>query len=58
MFETPVSLRASNTVIDALHLMGKRPHGAVVVVDDAGAVAGVVRAADFEGRTASRRWPP
>ena len=50
MFETPVSLRASNTVIDALHLMGKRPHGAVVVVDDAGAVAGVVRAADFEGQ--------
>jgi len=50
VFETPVSLRASNTVIDALHLMGKRPHGAVVVVDDAGAVAGVVRAADFEGQ--------
>ncbi|MEQ4518534.1 GuaB1 family IMP dehydrogenase-related protein [Pseudarthrobacter sp. B907] len=50
VFETPVSLRASNTVIDALHLMGKRPHGAAVVVDDAGAVAGVVRAADFEGQ--------
>lgn len=50
VFETPVSLRESNTVIDALHLMGKRPHGAVVVVDDAGAVAGVVRAADFEGQ--------
>ncbi len=50
VFETPVSLRASNTVIDALHLMGKRPHGAVVVLDDAGAVAGVVRAADFEGQ--------
>ena len=50
VFETPVSLRASNTVIDALHLMGKRPHGAVVVVDDDGAVAGVVRAADFEGQ--------
>jgi IMP dehydrogenase len=50
VFETPVSLRASNTVIDAVHLMGKRPHGAVVVVDDAGAVAGVVRAADFEGQ--------
>lgn len=50
VFETPVSLKSSNTVIDALHLMGKRPHGAVVVVDDAGAVAGVVRAADFEGQ--------
>ncbi|MDQ0755810.1 GuaB1 family IMP dehydrogenase-related protein [Arthrobacter sp. B3I4] len=50
VFETPVSLGASNTVIDALHLMGKRPHGAVVVLDDAGAVAGVVRAADCEGQ--------
>ena len=49
-FETPVSLLASETVIDALHLMGKRPHGAVVVVDDAGKVAGVVRAADCEGQ--------
>jgi IMP dehydrogenase len=37
-------------VIDALHLMGKRPHGAVVVVDAAGAVTGVVRAADCEGQ--------
>lgn len=50
VFETPVSLRDSDTVIDALHLMGKRPHGAVVVVDDAGAVVGVVRAADCEGQ--------
>ncbi|WP_445153944.1 GuaB1 family IMP dehydrogenase-related protein [Arthrobacter sp. Hor0625] len=50
VFETPVSLHASNTVIDALHLMGKRPHGAVVVLDDGGAVAGIVRAADFEGQ--------
>ena len=30
--------------------MGKRPHGAVVVADDAGAVVGVVRAADCEGQ--------
>lgn len=50
VFETPVSLLASETVIDALHLMGKRPHGAVVVVDHAGKVAGVVRAADCEGQ--------
>ncbi|KRE79998.1 GuaB1 family IMP dehydrogenase-related protein [Arthrobacter sp. Soil763] len=50
LFETPVSLHSSNTVVDALHLMGKRPHGAVVVLDDGGAVAGVVRAADFEGQ--------
>jgi IMP dehydrogenase len=50
VFETPVRLGSSNTVIDALHLMGKRPHGAVVVVDDAGAVAGVVRVVDCEGQ--------
>jgi IMP dehydrogenase len=50
ILETPVSLAPSNTVIDALHLMGKRPHGAVVVVDGSGAVTGVVRAADFEGQ--------
>ncbi|MFF1382843.1 GuaB1 family IMP dehydrogenase-related protein [Arthrobacter sp. NPDC058288] len=49
-FETPVSLLASETVIDALHLMGKRPHGAVAVMDDDGKVAGVVRAADCEGQ--------
>jgi IMP dehydrogenase len=50
VLETPVSLLASETVIDALHLMGKRPHGAVAVVDDAGKVVGVVRAADCEGQ--------
>ncbi|MFS0717080.1 GuaB1 family IMP dehydrogenase-related protein [Arthrobacter sp. 1P04PC] len=50
VFETPVRLSTTDTVIDALHLIGKRPHGAAVVVDDAGAVAGVVRAADFEGQ--------
>lgn len=50
ILETPVSLAPSNTVIDALHLMGKRPHGAVVVVDESGAVTGVARAADFEGQ--------
>lgn len=50
VLETPVSLTPADTVIDALHLMGKRPHGAVVVVDEAGAVAGVVRAADCEGQ--------
>ncbi len=50
ILETPVTLSPAHTVIDALHLIGKRPHGAVVVVDDAGGVAGVVRAADCEGR--------
>ena len=50
LLETPVTLSPADTVIDALHLMGKRPHGAVMVVDDAGAVTGVVRAADCEGQ--------
>ncbi|MGY2745784.1 GMP reductase [Arthrobacter sp. UYCu723] len=50
VLETPVTLSPADTVIDALHLMGKRPHGAVTVVDEAGAVAGVIRAADCEGQ--------
>ncbi|MEO3933801.1 GuaB1 family IMP dehydrogenase-related protein [Micrococcaceae bacterium Sec7.4] len=50
VLETPVTLSPASTVIDALHLMGKRPHGAVMVVDDAGAVAGIVRSADCEGQ--------
>ena len=50
VLETPVTLSPADTVIDALHLMGKRPHGAVMVVDDAGAVTGIVRAADCEGQ--------
>jgi IMP dehydrogenase len=50
VLETPVTLSPAGTVIDALHLMGKRPHGAVVVVDDSGAVSGVVRAGDCEGQ--------
>lgn len=50
VLETPVTLSPADTVIDALHLMGKRPHGAVVVVDDSGAVSGIVRAADCEGQ--------
>ncbi|WP_426996270.1 GuaB1 family IMP dehydrogenase-related protein [Pseudarthrobacter sp. N5] len=50
VFETPVTLSPSHTVIDAIHLMGKRPHGAVVVVGSDGAVAGIIRAADCEGQ--------
>ena len=50
VLETPVTLSPSDTVIDALHLMGKRPHGAVMVVENSGAVTGIVRAADCEGQ--------
>ncbi len=49
VFETPLKLTAGSTVIDALHLMDKRSHGAVAVVDDAGKCVGVVRAEDCEG---------
>ncbi|THJ66162.1 GuaB1 family IMP dehydrogenase-related protein [Arthrobacter echini] len=49
IFETPLSLGPSHTVIDALHLMSKRAHGAVLVVDDAGRCIGLVGAADCEG---------
>ncbi|HSO92134.1 MAG TPA: GuaB1 family IMP dehydrogenase-related protein [Arthrobacter sp.] len=50
VLETPVTLSPADTVIDALHLMGKRPHGAILVVEDSGAVTGIVRAADCEGQ--------
>jgi IMP dehydrogenase len=49
VFETPLKLTAGSTVIDALHLMDKRSHGAVAVVDDDGKCVGVVRAEDCEG---------
>ena len=49
IFETPLKLQPGNTVIDALHLINKRAHGAVMVVDDANRCVGVVRAADCDG---------
>ena len=49
VFETPLKLQPGNTVIDALHLINKRAHGSVMVVDDANRCVGMVRAADCEG---------
>ena len=49
LFETPVTLSAGDTVIDALHLIDKRAHGAVVVTAPDGTFQGVVSAADCEG---------
>ena len=37
VLETALTLRPSDTVTDALHLVPKRSHGGVVVVDDDGA---------------------
>jgi IMP dehydrogenase len=45
-FETPVVLGAEDTVHDALGVMHKRPHGAVVVCGPDRAYRGVVLAAD------------
>ncbi|NKX54523.1 GMP reductase [Arthrobacter mobilis] len=49
VYETPLRLRPDNTVIDALHLMAKRSHGAVVVVDGGQRCLGEVSARDCEG---------
>lgn len=48
VFETPVTLPRQATVKDALNLLSKRAHGAVVVVDG-DRPAGVVTAADCRG---------
>jgi IMP dehydrogenase len=47
IFETPLTLRPEDTVHDALHLLPKRAHGAVVVVDGADRPVGVVTEADY-----------
>jgi IMP dehydrogenase len=44
--DTPITLRPSDTVGEALNLLPKRAHGAVVVVDDEGRPVGVVTEAD------------
>lgn len=48
LFETPLIMAPTDIVVDAVHLLPKRAHNAVVVVDN-GAFAGVVRGADCEG---------
>ncbi len=48
LYETPLLMRAGDTVIDAVHLMNKRPHNAVVVQNGRDFV-GVVRGVDCEG---------
>lgn len=48
LYETPLLMSAADIVIDAVHLMGKRSHNAVVVVEG-NRFVGVVRGADCEG---------
>ena len=49
VLDTALTLRPSDTVTDALHLVPKRSHGGVVVVDAQGAPVGVVSASDCQG---------
>ena len=49
VYETPITLAPSNTIADALGLIHKRAHGAVVVVDDGGRPLGVFTEQDAAG---------
>jgi IMP dehydrogenase len=46
VLETPLTLAPTETVLDALHLIPKRAHGAVVVVDAARRPVGIVTTQD------------
>jgi IMP dehydrogenase len=47
--DTAITLRPTDTVGDAIHLLPKRAHGAVIVVDDQRRPVGVVTEADAVG---------
>ncbi|WP_341729009.1 GuaB1 family IMP dehydrogenase-related protein [Brooklawnia sp.] len=49
LFETPVTVTASTTVGEALNLMPKRAHGAVVVIDENRVPLGLVTQSDTAG---------
>ncbi len=49
VLETALTVRPGDTVTDALHLIPKRSHGAVVVLGGQGQPLGVVTAADCHG---------
>ena len=49
VFETPITLPPNATIAEALTLIHKRAHGAVVVVDDDGHPVGVFTEKDQEG---------
>jgi len=48
--DTAITLRPTDTVGDAIHLLPKRSHGAAIVVDDEMRPLGVVAEADTEGQ--------
>ena len=49
VLDSPLTLGPDDTVLDALHLLPKRAHGALVVVDDQQRPAGVVTETDCHG---------
>ncbi|MDR8020184.1 GMP reductase [Nesterenkonia aerolata] len=49
VFETALRVAPGDTLLDVLHLLDKRSHPAVCVVDDEHRLAGVVSAADCQG---------
>jgi IMP dehydrogenase len=49
VYETPITLSPTHTIADALGLIHKRAHGAVVVVDDGGRPLGVFTEQDAAG---------
>ena len=49
VYDTPITLSASHTVGDALGLIHKRAHGAVVVTDDDGLPVGIFTEHDAAG---------
>jgi IMP dehydrogenase len=48
-FDTPITLSPNDTINDAMNLINKRAHRAVIVVDEAGKPVGVFTEADGEG---------
>ena len=48
IFDTPITLTPKNTVADALDLLNKRAHGALVVVDADRKPIGIVTQSDCE----------
>lgn len=49
VFETPITVTPTTTVGEAMHLLPKRAHGVVVVVDDNGVPLGLVGEIDAKG---------
>jgi IMP dehydrogenase len=49
IFDTPITLKADDTVYTAMELINKRAHGTVVIVDDADSPIGIFTSEDARG---------